>query len=105
MAEPASLPMAPAGQPVPSTADLIGLDQQRATALLGTATATDNRAPATVWHYRSAQCQLDLVFYMEMQTGRMRSLHYNFTGDAGTPEKRRACLQSIIGDNRKAGAS
>jgi hypothetical protein len=38
---------------------------------------------------------------MEMKSGRMRSLHYNFTGDADTPEKRRACLLSIIGENRK----
>jgi len=41
---------------VPSTADLIGLDQQRATTLLGSASAIDTRSPATVWHYRAAQC-------------------------------------------------
>jgi hypothetical protein len=87
---------------VPSSADLVGLDQQRAVALLGPATATDARSPATVWHYKSGRCELDLAFYMEMRSGRMRSLHYDFKGEAANPEQRRACLKSIIEENRKS---
>ena len=87
---------------VPSSADLVGLDQQRAVALLGPATETDARSPATVWHYKSGRCELDLAFYMEMRSGRMRSLHYDFKGEAANPEQRRACLKSIIEENHKA---
>jgi hypothetical protein len=35
----------------PSPGDLIGLDEQRTTALLGPAAAMEARAPATVWYY------------------------------------------------------
>ena len=87
---------------VPSSADLVGLDQQRAVALLGPAAETDTGSPATVWHYKSGRCALDLAFYMEMRSGRMRSLHYDFKGEAGNPEQRRACLKSIIEENRKS---
>jgi len=87
---------------VPSSADLVGLDQQRAVALLGPAAATDTGSPATVWHYKSGRCALDLAFYMEMRSGRMRSLHYDFKGEAANPEQRRACLKSIIEENRKS---
>jgi len=87
---------------VPSSADLVGLDQQRAVALLGPAAQTDTGSPATVWHYKSGRCALDLAFYMEMRSGRMRSLHYDFKGEAANPEQRRACLKSIIEENRKS---
>ena len=86
----------------PSLADLIGLDEQRTTDLLGPAAAMEARAPATVWHYKGARCSLDLTFYMEMRSGRMRILHAEFKGDAATPERRQTCLKAIIEENRKA---
>ena len=86
---------------VPAASELVGLDEQRANQLLGPAAATDSRSPATVWHYKSSRCELDLAFYMEMRTGRMRSLHYDFKGGANTPEQRQACLKAIIEENRR----
>jgi hypothetical protein len=86
----------------PSPADLIGLDEQRTTALLGPAAAMEARAPATVWHYKGVRCSLDLTFYMEMRSGRMRTLHAEFKGDAATAERRQTCLKAIIEENRKA---
>ena len=103
MAPPEPQPEAPqTAYTVPSSADLVGLDQQRAVALLGPAAETDTGSPATVWHYKSGRCALDLAFYMEMRSGRMRSLHYDFKGEAGNPEQCRACLKSIIEENRKS---
>lgn len=87
---------------VPSTNELVGLDEQRATQLLGPATVTDTKSPATVWHYKSSRCELDLAFYMEMRSGRKRTLSYDFKGDAQTPEQRRACLKAIIEENRRS---
>jgi len=105
---PAGQPDAPAEEPAqtalagPSPAELIGLDEQRTTALLGPAAAMEARAPATVWHYKGARCSLDLTFYMEMRSGRMRTLHAEFKGDAATPARRQTCLKAIIEENRKA---
>jgi hypothetical protein len=87
---------------VPPSPDLLGLDPQRTTALLGPASqTTSSQSPATVWHYKSGRCELDLSFYMEMRSGQMRTLHYDFKGDAASPEQRQACLRSIIEENRK----
>jgi hypothetical protein len=87
---------------VPPSTDLIGLDPQRTRALLGPAAQTiNNQSPATVWHYKSGRCELDLSFYMEMRSGQMRTLHYDFKGEAASPEQRQACLRSIIEENRK----
>jgi hypothetical protein len=81
--------------------DLLGLDPQHTTALLGPAAQTHSQSPATVWHYKSGRCELDLSFYMEMKSGQMRTLHYDFKGEAANPEQRQACLKSIIEENRK----
>jgi hypothetical protein len=100
-------PEAPAEEPAqtalatPSPGELIGLDEQRTTALLGPAAAIEARAPATVWHYKGARCSLHLTFYMEMRSGRMRTLHAEFKGDAATPDRRQTCLKAIIEENRK----
>ena len=105
---PAPQSEAPAEEPAqtalagPAPSDLIGLDEQRTTALLGSAAAMEARAPATVWHYKGARCSLHLTFYMEMRSGRMRALHAEFKGDAVTPERRQTCLKAIIEENRKA---
>ena len=86
---------------VPPSTELLGLDPQHTRELLGPAAQTRNQSPATVWHYKSGRCELDLSFYMEMKSGQMRALHYDFRGDTDSPEQRQACLRSIIEENRK----
>jgi hypothetical protein len=93
-----AVPATPTG---PASADLLGLDPQRTRELLGPAAQTRNQSPATVWHYKSGRCELDLSFYMEMKSGQMRSLHYDFKGEAESPEQRQACIRSIIEENHK----
>jgi hypothetical protein len=61
--EPSAEEPAQAALAGPSPAELIGLDERRATELLGPAAAVEERAPATVWHYKGARCSLDLTFY------------------------------------------
>jgi hypothetical protein len=39
---------------------------------------------------------------MEMKSGQMRTLHFDFKGGADSPEQRQACLRSIIEENRKS---
>ena len=74
------------------TAELIGLDQQAATRLFGTAAERLDKPPATIWRWRSATCELDLYFYLDLRSGQMRSLHYVLKGDAAGLED---CLKSL----------
>jgi hypothetical protein len=81
---------------VPSNAELIGLDQSAATRLLGPATEKSDQPPATVWRYRGASCELDLFFYLDLRSGRMRTLHYAFKGEGADSAKEQECLRSLI---------
>jgi hypothetical protein len=75
---------------------LIGLDQPAATRLFGTATERTEEPPATVWRYKTSTCELDLFFYLDMRSGRMRTLRYTFRGDATDPNGRQNCLRDIV---------
>lgn len=72
---------------------LVGLDQPAARRLLGTATEQSEAPPATIWRYRTATCELDLFFYLDLRSGKMRTLHYAFKGDQGGGED---CLRSVV---------
>src|SRR3954452_2948592 len=92
----AALGHLPGLSPTPGTVrELVGLDEQRAIELLGPAASIENRAPATVWHYASSRCELDLIFYMEMHSGQKRALHYAFRRGAETAAEQQACLITI----------
>jgi hypothetical protein len=75
---------------------LIGLDRAAAARLFGQAVETSERSPATVWRYKTDTCELDLYFYLDLRSGKMRSLHYAFKGDAGDLAKRQECLRAIV---------
>jgi hypothetical protein len=80
----------------PRASKLIGLDQPAATHLFGAATEQSEAPPATVWRYRSASCELDLFFYLDLRSGKMRTLHYTFKGDAVDPAQQQVCLRSLV---------
>jgi hypothetical protein len=90
-APPTSQTGAMAAPPAPPH-QLIGLDQRTATRLFGTAAERSEKPPATVWRWRSAICELDLYFYLDLRSGQMRSLHYAFKGDGAGLED---CLKSL----------
>jgi hypothetical protein len=79
----------------PRPSKLIGLDQPAAAHLFGTATEQSEAPPATVWRYRNASCELDLFFYLDLRSGKMRTLHYSFKGDVVDPAQQQVCLQSL----------
>jgi hypothetical protein len=81
---------------VPQASELIGLDEAAATRLLGQATERTEQPPATIWRYKTAACELDLYFYFDLRSGRMRTLHYAFEGDAADPAKRQNCLRDLV---------
>ena len=94
-APPAAAPP-PSAAPPPRTSALIGLDQGAATHLLGAATEKAEAPPATIWRYRNATCELDLFFYLDLRSGKMRTLHYAFKGEADDPAGREDCLRSFV---------
>lgn len=103
MTEPKPSPGSPVGEgPTPAEAggsaspvELIGLDQPAATRLFGQAAERLEEPPATVWRYKSATCELDLFFYLDLRSGRMRTLHYALKDRAGGAAQRQDCLRSL----------
>jgi hypothetical protein len=81
--------------PSPQVKELIGLDQPAATYLFGAAVERTEEPPATVWRYKSSTCELDLFFYLDLRSGRMRTLHYTFKGDAADSTARQNCLRDL----------
>ena len=75
--------------------ELVGLDQPEVTRLLGAAAEQFERPPAMVWRYKNATCELDLFFYLDLRSNRLRTLHYAVKGDGGNPARRQDCLESL----------
>ena len=74
---------------------LVGLDQPEVTRVLGAATEQFGQPPAMVWRYKNATCELDLFFYLDLHSNRMRTLHYAVKGDGGDPARRQDCVESL----------
>jgi outer membrane biosynthesis protein TonB len=98
--EPAGTGPAPAVVSPPQAKELIGLDQTATTRLFGAATERTEEPPATVWRYKTATCELDLYFYLDLRSGRMRTLHYTLQGDAADSAGRQNCLREIVAARR-----
>jgi uncharacterized protein YndB with AHSA1/START domain len=64
--------------------------------LLGTAAEQFDQPPAMVWRYKTATCELDLFFYLDLRSGQMRTLHYSFKGDATDTARREDCVRSLV---------
>jgi hypothetical protein len=75
--------------------ELVGLDQPEVTRVLGAAAEQFERPPAMVWRYKNATCELDLFFYLDLRSNRLRTLHYAVKGDGGDPARRQDCLESL----------
>jgi len=74
---------------------LVGLDQPEVTRVLGAATEQFERPPAMVWRYKNATCEIDLFFYLDLRSNRLRTLHYAVKGDSGDPARRQDCVESL----------
>ncbi len=80
----------------PQTSELIGLDQPAATRLFGPAADRSEEPPATVWRYKTATCELDLFFYLDLRSGQMRTLRYALRGDGANTARKQECLRSLV---------
>ena len=75
--------------------------QAGATRLLGATAEQFEQPPALVWRYTKGTCQLDLFFYLDLSSNRMRTLHYTLKGSGGDTSRGQECVQSL----RLAGSS
>ena len=80
----------------PSASQLIGLDEAAATRLFGSAVEETEMPPAKTWRYRSANCELDLIFYLNLRTGKMRAIRYAFKEEPAGPVDQQNCLRSLV---------
>jgi hypothetical protein len=80
--------------------ELVGLDQSAATRLFGHATERTEEPPATVWRYKTADCELDLFFYLDLRSGQMRTLRYALKNRGGNQAQQQDCLRSLIESRR-----
>jgi hypothetical protein len=82
--------------PTPNASELIGLNEADATRLFGAANQKLDAPPATVWRYRGANCELDLIFYLDLHSGEMRTLRYAIKGEPAGTAGHRNCLHSLV---------
>lgn len=76
---------APAEQPadtvIYSAQELVGKSQAEVTALIGAPAQVQQRAASMVWTYRSAECGLDIFFFLDMASSDERVLTVESTAD------------------------
>jgi hypothetical protein len=82
----------PKPEPEPEPMNLVGLDEQQLTSLLGAPTEKEEPTPAKVWRYRRAGCTLDVTLFPDVITRTYRSLAYEVTSNDNTAESKRACV-------------
>lgn len=93
--QPVAKPLPPLPAP-PRNGELIGIDERRAAQLFGSMAKKIEQPPATIWRYKTPNCELDLFFYLDLRSGQMRTLHYAFKGDVNDTAKRQDCLRAIV---------
>lgn len=101
--KPALLPPRPVPKPnVLDPKNLVGLDQVAVEKLIGKPQDIYEEPPATVWNYRTEECTLDLYFYLDIGTHKMRALSYDVKADSKSQRggAARLCVGQIQADNR-----
>ena len=95
---------APVPEPVPvPEIKVVGMSRGEASKALGTPAEERDAAPAKIWRYASAECAVDLYFYLDVARNDFYALHYNVLDSNGavTGEAADRCLQRIYSENHK----
>jgi len=117
---PARKPALPAPAPAESTpapnepsepsepvdpARVIGLDEAETGNWLGEPSQRTDAPPATIWRYRTRQCEIDVYFYLDMQNRIMRALHYEVRSNDIVERRPEQCFQQLVDERRRSGDS
>jgi hypothetical protein len=99
----------PSALPAPGTHGgferLEGLDENAAAQLLGTPEQRAEAPPATIWRYISRDCELDVYFYLDLQTKEMRALHYEVRSHDGADRPDQQCYDQFVAQQRTSAVS
>jgi hypothetical protein len=105
--KPTPPPVPPPGDQSPATSEqvdperLIGLDESDAANWLGEPNQRTDAPPATIWRYLSKDCQIDVYFYLDLQRGVMRALHYEVRSEDIVERRPERCFQQLVGERRQ----
>jgi hypothetical protein len=109
---PASTPAAPTAPPsgtvaVIEPARLEQLTPEQTVALFGEPSIRAERGSGVVWSYVRPGCELDLLFFVNVQTRVSRVLDYDLRTGDGSDRSRRLCLEQLALErrNRDSGSS
>jgi hypothetical protein len=94
----AAAPPAPAARPFERT--LAGLGTRETAALLGTPSATEDRAPARVWRYDREGCALRVFFFMDMTSHAFRALSFDMTTTQEARDDNEQCFAALLERDR-----
>jgi hypothetical protein len=75
---------------------LIGLDQPHVTDLLGDPRSRAESPPATIWRYAGRNCELDVYFYLDLQSQTMRALHYEVRSHDSPERSAQRCYGDVV---------
>ena|SRR5438552_2984683 len=107
-------PPAPAAESTPEPSEpsepvdparVIGLDETETGNWLGEPSQRTDAPPATIWRYRSRQCEIDVYFYLDMQNRIMRALHYEVRSNDIVERRPEQCFQQLVDERRRRGDS
>jgi hypothetical protein len=80
---------------------LHGLDAAGTVALLGEPRQRAESPPAVLWRYASRDCELDVYFYLDLQSRVMRVLHYEVRNhDDGAERTQPQCYRELVAERR-----
>jgi len=96
----ARLPPPSAPVDTPSADRLIGLDQPQVASLLGEPRTRAESPPATIWRYRGPDCEVDVYFYLDLQSQAMRALHYEVRSHDGPEPTAQRCYDALVNERR-----
>jgi hypothetical protein len=84
---------------------LIGLDENDTARRLGEPDQRTDASPATIWRYLTRDCQVDMYFYLDMQTAVRRALHFDVTSDYIDEGRSERCFKQIVDEHRRRNGS
>jgi len=81
---------------------LVGLDQVTVEDTMGKPEGIYQEPPATVWSYKGTDCTLDVYFYLDIGSNKLRALSYDAKTEAKTDRDGaiRVCVGRIQAENR-----
>jgi hypothetical protein len=80
---------------------VIGLGELEAEDWLGQPEQRTEAPPATIWHYASRDCEVDVYFYLDLQHRVMRVLHYEVRSNDIVERRPERCFQQLVDEHRQ----